>query len=189
MRRLLRHRPSPAIVIASTALLFALCSGGIAAIAALPSNSVGTPQLKKNAVISGKIKDDQVLSADIKNSTITTNDVKNGTLRKVDFRADQLPAGPPGPPGPPGATGFEQKEASTASNSGSPKTVSAVCSTGKRVIGGGARVTGNGAGQVSITESYPDPDGTKWNTRAVEINGTGSFWVLTAYALCATVGT
>jgi hypothetical protein len=188
MRRLLLHRPSPAIVLASTALVFALGGGAIAAVAALPSNSVGTTQLKKNAVISGKIKDNEIISADIKNNTITGNDVKNASLVKADFKANQLPAGPPGPPGPPGATGFEVKDASTASNSGSPKTVSAVCSTGKRAIGGGVRVTGNGAGSVSITESFPDSDGTKWDTRAVEVDATGSFWILTAYVLCATTG-
>ena len=48
--RLLRHRPSPAIVIACVALLIAL--GGVSyAATALPRNSVGTAQLKNNSVI------------------------------------------------------------------------------------------------------------------------------------------
>src|SRR5438093_170936 len=82
--RLLRHRPSPAIVIACVALLLAL--GGVSwAATALPVNSVGTAQLKNNAVTSSK--------------------VKNHSLLKADFKNGQIPKGPAGPAGPTGATG------------------------------------------------------------------------------------
>ena len=85
--RLLRHRPSPALVIACAALLLTL--GGVSyAAGVLPRNSVGTAQLKKNAVVSSK--------------------VKNHSLLRVDFKNGQIPrgaAGPTGPPGPKGATG------------------------------------------------------------------------------------
>lgn len=82
--RLLRHRPSPAIVIACVALLLAL--GGVSyAATALPRNSVGTAQLKNNAVTSGK--------------------VKNHSLLRADFKNGQIPRGARGPIGPTGATG------------------------------------------------------------------------------------
>ena len=82
--RLLRHRPSPAIVIACVALLLAL--GGVSwAATALPRNSVGTAQLKNNAVTSKK--------------------VKNHSLLRADFKNGQIPRGPAGPAGPAGATG------------------------------------------------------------------------------------
>jgi len=55
------------------------------AITALPTNSVGTPQLKKAAVTSAK--------------------VKNGSLLAVDFKKGQLPRGPRGYEGDVGATG------------------------------------------------------------------------------------
>ena len=91
-RRLLReHRPSPAMVVASIALLVALSGTSIAAVANVPLLSVGTPQLKSNAVISAK--------------------VKNRALLAVDFKQGQLPrgprglAGPAGPSGPSGPTG------------------------------------------------------------------------------------
>jgi hypothetical protein len=187
MRRLIRHRPSPAVVLASTALLFALAGTGIAAVAALPPNSVGKPQLKKNAVVSGKITDGEVRSQDIANSTILTQDVRNGTLLRVDFKANQLPSGPPGPQGPPGVSGLQRAELSTATDSGSPKVVSATCPPGKRAIGGGARVTGGGSSEVSILDSFPEADGSRWNTRAVEVNATSASWTLTAFAVCATV--
>jgi hypothetical protein len=79
-----RLRPSPAMVVACIALLFAMTGAGYAA-GMLGPNTVGTKQLKKNAVISSK--------------------VKNRSLLAVDFKAGQLPAGPPGAPGAPGAPG------------------------------------------------------------------------------------
>ena len=84
--RLLRHRPSPAIVIACVALLLAL--GGVSwAATALPRNSVGTAQLRSNAVTSSK--------------------VRNHSLLRADFKNGQVPRGPAGPAGPTGATGAQ----------------------------------------------------------------------------------
>jgi hypothetical protein len=84
--RLLRHRPSPAIVIACVALLLAL--GGVSwAATALPRNSVGTAQLRNNAVTSSK--------------------VRNHSLLRADFKSGQVPRGPAGPAGPTGATGAQ----------------------------------------------------------------------------------
>ena len=85
MRRILiRLRPSPAMVVACTALLFALTGAGYAA-GMLGPNTVGSKQLKRNAVISSK--------------------VKNRSLLAVDFKAGQLPRGPKGDKGDPGAPG------------------------------------------------------------------------------------
>lgn len=78
MRRILRHRPSPALVIACLALAVALGGTSYAAVT-LPRNSVGTAQLKRNAVTSVK--------------------VKNFSLLRTDFKRGQLPAGPRGPQG------------------------------------------------------------------------------------------
>ena len=84
--RLLRHRPSPALVIACVALLLAL--GGVSwAATALPRNSVGTAQLRNNAVTSSK--------------------VRNHSLLRADFKSGQVPRGPAGPAGPTGATGAQ----------------------------------------------------------------------------------
>jgi hypothetical protein len=84
VRALRAVRPSPAMVIASIALLVALAGTGYAA-SSLPTNSVGNAQLKSNAVTSSKVKDHALL--------------------KVDFAANQLPRGAVGAPGPPGAPG------------------------------------------------------------------------------------
>ena len=79
MKRIFVHlRPSPAMVVACTALLFALTGAGYAA-GMLGPNTVGTKQLKSNAVISSK--------------------VKNSSLLAVDFKAGQLPQGAKGDKG------------------------------------------------------------------------------------------
>src|SRR2546423_10995149 len=85
LRRYVR-RVSPAMVVASVALLAALAGTGYAA-GILPAGSVGTPQLKNDAVVSAK--------------------VKNHSLLAVDFRSGQLPAGGQGPPGPAGPAGAQ----------------------------------------------------------------------------------
>jgi hypothetical protein len=72
------------MVMAAAALVVALGGTGYAAVV-LPSNSVGTAQLKKNAVVSSKVKD--------------------GSLLKADFKAGQLSAGAAGPTGPAGPAG------------------------------------------------------------------------------------
>jgi hypothetical protein len=79
-----RLRPSPAMVVACIALLFAMTGAGYAA-GMIGPNTVGTKQLKKNAVISSK--------------------VKNRSLLAVDFKAGQLPRGAAGSQGPQGPQG------------------------------------------------------------------------------------
>jgi hypothetical protein len=175
----MRLRPtkllSPATVIASIALLVALAGTSVAAVSALPRASVGTVQLKDNAVTSRK--------------------VKNFSLVRSDFKLGQIPRGPTGargpqgPPGPAGAAGvaaLERKDVLTPTSSANVKTTSAVCPTGKHVIGGGARVTGAGASKVSINEAFPDSDGTKFNGTAREVVTTALTWALQVYAMCAT---
>jgi len=76
-------RLSYANVIATLALFVALGGGAYAALK-LPSNSVGTKQLKQNAVVSTKVKDASLLAG--------------------DFKPGELPQGKVGDQGPPGPT-------------------------------------------------------------------------------------
>jgi hypothetical protein len=82
MRRQLRHRPSPAMVVALIALFVAMGGGAYAAFK-LPKNSVGTPQLKKNAVTGRKIKANAVSSSKVANNSLTGNDIRESSLGKV----------------------------------------------------------------------------------------------------------
>jgi hypothetical protein len=80
--RRLRSRCSPALVVASVALLVALGGTSYATVINVPANSVGTPQLKRAAVTAAKLAP---------NAVGTTN-VANGTLLAADFKPGQLPA-------------------------------------------------------------------------------------------------
>ncbi len=105
MRKLLRRRPSPAMVVACIALLVALSGTGIAAVTALPNNSVGPAQLKSNAVTNPKLAASAVTNAKLAADAVTGAKVKNGSLQKGDFAAGQLPSGPAGPKGDTGDKG------------------------------------------------------------------------------------
>jgi hypothetical protein len=168
--------PSPAIVIASVALLVAMGGTSIAAVSALPRSSVGTAQLKTGAVTTAKLRKNAVTSAKI----------GNGSLQRVDFAVGQLPAGPTGPQGAPGVSGREEIMAETAQSSSSPKTVTATCPAGKKVLGGGIEVGGPGRSRVTVTESQPAGD-SGWEAEAFEALATGAAWKLEAHAICGTV--
>ena len=210
MRRLLLRLPSPTLVIACIALGIALGGTGYATVLSVPDGSVTTVKIKngavttpklKNAAVTadklasaavaeGKLKNDAVTGAKIKAAAVTASEVKDGSLLKEDFATGQLPAGPPGPrgpAGPPGISGLQRFDAATSSSSANSKSVVVTCPSGKRVVGGGARVTGNGSPKVSITENFPDSDGDKWNGKANEVVATSAAWQLQVYALCATV--
>ena len=92
MHRIIAHRPSPAMVIACAALLIALTGTSIAAVQAVPKNSVGSAQLKNNAVTAAKIASNAVTSAKIASNAVTNAKVANGTLTAADFASGVLPA-------------------------------------------------------------------------------------------------
>src|SRR5262245_34529217 len=95
MRKLLRRRPSPAMVVACLALLVAFTGSSVAAVNQLGRNSVGPLQLKNGAVTNPKLR----------NNAVTSAKVANRSLVRSDFAPGQLPAGPTGPQGPVGPAG------------------------------------------------------------------------------------
>jgi hypothetical protein len=180
MRRIPLRRPSPALVVASVALLVTLGGTGYATVLQVPRASVGTPQLKNNAVTTGK------LAA----NAVTSTKVRNGSLRRVDFVGGKLPAGPPGPTGPagpagpPGLSGVERIEATGAMNSVAFKGAFLACPGGKRLIGGGARINGGPNIPVALIQSFPDNDNV-WRTSARETATFQGSWSVTVFAICA----
>jgi hypothetical protein len=93
------------MVVACIALLVAMSGTGIAAVAALPNNSVGPAQLKANAVTNPKIAASAVTNAKLAPDAVTSAKVRNGSLQRGDFAAGQLPSGPIGPKGDKGDKG------------------------------------------------------------------------------------
>lgn len=92
------------------------------------------------------------------------------------------PAGPQGDPGTAGVSGYTRVVGTpSATDSVSPKVVTATCPAGKVVVGGGA--VGSAATGLAITRSYPAST-TVWE--AALTAGAGPTWWAQAYALCAT---
>ena len=160
MSHLFRHRPSPAMVVAMLALVFALTGTGIAAVTALPRNSVGTKQLRNGAVVSSK--------------------VRNHSLLARDFRRGQLPRGPIGPAGPAGPQGpagpagpagnlaVGVREADAAVGPGRRAFAIAACPSGQRAIGGG----------VYLADSTPDNQDAIMRNAPVNSTGGTAFKLL-----------
>jgi hypothetical protein len=158
MRTILRRRPSPAMIVACTALLVALSGTAVATVATVPRGSVGTLNLKNNAVTSAKIRNGQVATADIRNNAVTTTKVRDGSLLAVDFAPGQLGGGAPGPKGEKGEKG----------DKGDPGLVGQITvRTANVVVGGG--VAENGAYSTRAVSRNCDSDeraisaGTGWS--------------------------
>jgi hypothetical protein len=93
MKRILRSRPSPALVISLLALFIAL--GGVTYAATLPRNSVGTAQLKKGAVrnsdifrgavSNSKLRRGAVTNSKLAANAVTGNKVRDGSLTGADL--------------------------------------------------------------------------------------------------------
>ncbi len=106
LRRFLRdHRPSPAMVVASIALLVALGGTSVAAVNQLAANSVGTSQLKNNAVTTPKIKNSAVNASKLASNAVVTAKIANGTIQPADLSSAAKTSGPPGAQGPQGPSG------------------------------------------------------------------------------------
>jgi hypothetical protein len=88
---LLKHRPSPAMVVASIALTVALGGTSYAAIK-LPKNSVGAKQLKKNAVTRVKVKANAITSPKVAANSLTGADVLESSLAQVPSAATAVTA-------------------------------------------------------------------------------------------------
>jgi hypothetical protein len=180
MKGFARFRPSPALVVACIGLGIALGGTAFATVLQVPRNSVGTPQLRNGAATTAKIR----------NSAVTSAKVRNRSLLRVDFAPDQLPVGPTGPQGPAGpagpagVSGVERVEVTTTTNSVSPKSSQMPCPSGKRLVGGGARLNGGGQ-QVALQSSFPDSDNI-FRATGREVVGTVATWSLTVFAICAT---
>ena len=102
------------------------------------------------------------------------------------------------PQGEPGVSGRVVVTGDSARDSSFGKSVAVYCPPGKRVIGGGARISGandySAAYGAAMTASWPhnnhDPatDGISgWNAGAQETGSYDLDWRLHAYAICASV--
>jgi hypothetical protein len=87
------------MVVACVALTVALGGTSVAAIQALPRNSVGAKQLKRNAVTGPKIKANAVTGAKVANNSLTGADINEGRLGTVPSATNATTAGSAAPSG------------------------------------------------------------------------------------------
>ena len=102
MTRLHHRLPSPAMIVACTALVLALTGVGYAA-AVLPSNSVGTQQIRKAAVSASKLQKGAVTPAALHRKTLEALKSAPGSPGAKGEAGPQGPQGPQGPKGDAGA--------------------------------------------------------------------------------------
>jgi hypothetical protein len=74
-------------------------------------------------------------------------------------------------------------EATSVTNSTPTRSADIACPSGKRLIGGGARLNGAPTA-VALQQSFPDNDNV-FRATGREVNSTGQSWSLTVFAVCA----
>jgi hypothetical protein len=177
-----RVRPSPAMVVAFIALFVAI-GGSSYAVTRLPSNSVGSKQLRRNAVTGAKVKNRSLTAADIKVSSLAgvasaasavnaTNAAHAGAaaaLDKVTYVSTPGAVGVAPPPDPQG------NQATVVGGASSP------CPPGTFVVGGGVGVDDNQA--TSVVDSFPEPGGHAWTAR-VDNSDSANAHSFTVVAVC-----
>jgi hypothetical protein len=95
MKRLLRLRPSPAMVVALIALFVAM--GGVSY--GLATGSVNSREIKNNTVRSKDIRNNNVTTRDLRNNSARGRDVRNNSLTGRDINESTLEGliAPPAP--------------------------------------------------------------------------------------------
>jgi hypothetical protein len=86
MGRLLRRRPSPAMIVALIALFVALGGSSYAAI------KISTKNLRTGAVNSRVLKNNSAKSGDIRNESLTGSDIKTDSIKNADIDNSTLQA-------------------------------------------------------------------------------------------------
>ena len=114
VRRILRRRPSAGLIVALVALFVALGGGGAYAAFKLPSNSVGSQQLKRHSVGTVQLTnwvDAQLLRVSKLHGTHGVTGT-NGASGSTGATGPAGPAGAPGSQGPAGARGGQGPQGS-----------------------------------------------------------------------------
>lgn len=197
---------SPAMTVACLALIVAL--GGVSyAAGVLPTNSVGTKQLRKSAVTKGKLGRNAVTSSRVADGSLLAKDFAAGQL-KPGAQGPQGAQGPEGPQGPkgdpgqtgqqglqgerglPGVSGYEQVTVDKQSNPNLSifTFATATCPAGKFAVGGGGEILEPTKAGVDVMLDASRPiSPTTWMAEAHGFNQ-GFNWTLRVTVICANAG-
>ena len=158
-----------------------LLDGGVRSID-LGGQVVTTGKLKDEAVTREKLAGNTVTASKIAADSVTTGKIQDGAVTAAklapSFNAQLL-------------KNVSYVSATSLSNSSeAAKTVTATCPSGKKVLGGGARIAGTTT-TVAITQSAPPSDAflstrpTSWEAKAAAIAAEANPWAVEAFAVCA----
>ncbi|MXG89188.1 hypothetical protein [Nocardioides flavescens] len=180
-------------VAAVAAVVLALASGGGGAVAAgkitgrdIKNSSVTGKDLKDGSVTGADVADAGLSGADLLDGSVTEADVAPGGLSGASVKDGSISASDlaPGAAGLRGLQRVSLERAVTASADFYGSTFATVpCPTGKVVVSGGY-VIPSSSFDVSVFRNAPTADLTGWEV-AVRA-GSGSPFIATFYALCAT---
>jgi hypothetical protein len=96
-------------------------------------------------------------------------------------------SGPKGETGPPGISGLQLVSNQPNTSVGSSRETTVSCPTGRKAIGGGGYIYGDGGPHFTMRYSIPLGDDSGWDTSAQTIDGYSGYWTVYAFALCANV--
>lgn len=86
MKRILAHRPSPAMAVASIALFVAL--GGVSY--GVATGSIDSREIKDNSIRGKDVRNNNLTSRDLRNNQVRGIDIRNGTIKGHDIRDNSL---------------------------------------------------------------------------------------------------
>jgi len=143
---------------------------------------VTTGKLKDGAVTSDKLGSGAVTNSRLGSDSVGTGKIQDGAVTAAKLAptfSAQL------------VKDVSYAEATSASNTDAAKTVTATCPSGKKVIGGGARIVGTTT-TVAITQSSPGSDIAAfppggpgaWTASAAAIAPESNPWAVSAFAVC-----
>jgi hypothetical protein len=178
MFRLMHYRPSPAMVVACTALLISL--GGVSyAAVTLPANSVGTRQVINGSLLKNDFKSGQLP----RGRRGVPGD--RGPAGATGAAGAAGPAGPAGASGPGGVTKVTTVDGPAVgmcpSGAGDCQTAvsTAICPSGSFVVGGGWQSSSND----TVVESARATTATSY--LVIAINYAATTGTISAHAICA----
>lgn len=175
--------------IANGAVIGSKIANGAVGSAKLADASVRSNALGGGVVTTGKLKDLSVTEAKLASNAVTgakvaAGAVETGKLAKEAVTSEKVAASLLGQL----VRNVTYVKKASDLNSTSPKPVSADCPSGRRAIGGGARVVLGTATEAGVMESTPtfNPDGEATGWSAVgSFFGAGGTFSVEAVAICA----
>jgi hypothetical protein len=194
-----RQKLSPATVLAGLALFVSL--GGVSY--GVATGSINSREIQNGTIQSRDVRDGSLQGRDVANGTLRSRDVRDGVLSGDDLRDGSLggadlatnalgdreidePQLDINRLGGIGVSRYVKNvarvETRTANDAITPKAAPpAKCPTGKRLIGGGARVVA--AAAVPVALSVNGPEAAAWTAVAYATAPTGN-WQLVSVAIC-----